>query len=85
MSIFHCAEGKEMRRKEVTGRPDTGSDEVSARPERPVSGSSCVWRKALGFATGASDHSWDRRVRSCTQESSAEGSLIKRGGVSGHI
>jgi hypothetical protein len=45
---------------------------------RPVSGSNYAQRGALGFATGASDHSRDRRVRSRTQESSVEESLIGR-------
>jgi hypothetical protein len=58
---------------------------LSARPRCCYS--SVPTRSAIvrGFVTGASDHSRDRRVRSRTQESSAEGSLIGRGGASGHM
>jgi hypothetical protein len=87
--FFTVPEAKKRRRKEVTrwpdARPDAGPDAVSAWPARPVSGNSCAWHGALGFATSVSDHSRDRRIRSCTQESSAEGGLIGRGGTSGHM
>jgi hypothetical protein len=61
---------KKRRRKEVTGVT-----------ERQIGRGWRVWSvqpadargEVRGFVTGVSDHSWDRRVRSHTQESSAKG------------
>jgi hypothetical protein len=39
---------------------------------RPVNGSSCVWRGALGFVTGASGHSWGHRVWSGAQRDNSK-------------
>jgi hypothetical protein len=40
--------------------------------------------RRLGFLTGASGQSWDRRVRSSLRETAKHAKSIGRGGVSGH-
>jgi hypothetical protein len=50
---------------------------------RPVSDNSSLAR-GLGFTTGVSDHSWDRRVRSGTRGATNGKGSIGRGGASGH-
>jgi hypothetical protein len=57
----------------------------SARPARPVSGSNCTRRRALGFVTGASGPLRNRSIRSHTQRTARVSELIGRGGASGHV
>jgi hypothetical protein len=43
-----------------------------------------VRRGTLGLCTGASDRSWDRRVRSSPRKDAQHARSIGRGGASGH-
>jgi hypothetical protein len=51
---------------------------------RPVSGSCCAWRGALGFTTGTSGPSRDRRVRSSPRKIAKSARSIRRYGASCH-
>jgi hypothetical protein len=83
--IFHCAGGEET---ETNGGLliDWTLDQMRSRHDqtRPVSGSCCAWRGALGFATGAYGPSRDRRVRSSPRETAKSARSIGRCGASGH-
>jgi hypothetical protein len=73
--------GKGTDVTEVTGRC-TGRGRGLTGRVRSVQRSSQA--RGLGFVTGASDHSWDRSVRSGTQRNSAWRRAERTRGTSGH-
>jgi hypothetical protein len=77
-------------RKETEANGDHRGDRTLHRTRsrfdrtRPVSSTQQSGTRVLGFATGASGHSWDRRIRSGTQKCSAWRIADRTRGASGH-